>query len=343
MMNGRLSAALSAGWESSMKQASTSEKVTSDHGRDDLLVDLIGSIRLRTALYWQMELGAPWGVSLSAGRGAAFQIVARGTCWLEVAGVANPVELSEGDLVVLPRGDAHLIRNPLTTRAAETVKCDGPNAQKVFRLGSDGPVTRLLCSSLRFANGTADRVLAILPPLLHLKPGTAAPWVEATVSQILEEFDSDRLGADAVVTRLAEVLLTQAVRAFFEQNADRVRSGWLAAVRDKQVGRALTLMHAEPERPWTISSLADHAAVSRSVFATKFSQLVGEPPLRHLTGLRLNSAAVRLRSTEDSLKTIAAAAGYHSVAAFAKAFKRRIGAAPGQYRHTRGRVEQLWD
>jgi AraC-like DNA-binding protein len=318
-----------------MKQASTAEKLSSDQGRDDLLADLLGSIRLRSAVYCQMELGVPWGVSLSAGGGAAFQIVVRGTCWLEVAGVAKPVQLSEGDLVVLPRGDAHLIRNPLATRAADLVQCDGPSAQKVFRLSGDGPVTRLLCSCLRFANGTTDPLLAILPPLLHFKLGTAAPWFEATVSKILEELDSDRLGADAVVTRLAEVLLTQAVRAFFEQNADRVRSGWLAAVRDKHIGRALTLMHAEPERPWTISLLADRAAVSRSVFATKFSRLVGEPPLRYLMGLRLNSAAMRLRSTEDSLKTIAAAAGYHSVAAFAKAFKRHIGTTPGQYRKNR--------
>jgi AraC-like DNA-binding protein len=317
-----------------MKQASTAEKLSSDQGRDDLLADLLGSIRLRRAVYCQMELSAPWGVSLSAGGGAAFQTVARGTCWLEVAGVAKPVQLSEGDLVVLPRGDAHLIRNPLATRAADLVLCDGPSAQKVFRLGGDGPVTRLLCSSLRFANGTTDPLLAILPPLLHFKLGTA-PWFETTVSKILEELESGRLGADAVVTRLAEVLLTQAVRAFFEQNADRVRSGWLAAVRDKHIGRALTLMHAEPERPWTISLLADRAAVSRSVFATKFSRLVGEPPLHYLTGLRLNSAAVRLRSTEDSLKTIAAAAGYRSVAAFAKAFKRHIGTTPGQYRKNR--------
>jgi AraC-like DNA-binding protein len=315
-----------------MKQASTAEKLSSDQGRDDLLADLLGSIRLRRAVYCQMELSAPWGVSLSAGGGAAFQTVARGTCWLEVAGVAKPVQLSEGDLVVLPRGDAHLIRNPLATRAADLVLCDGPSAQKVFRLGGDGPVTRLLCSCLRFANGTTDPLLAILPPLLHFKLGTAAPGVEATVSKILEELDSDRLGADAVVTRLAEVLLTQVVRAFFEQNPDRVRSGWLAAARDKHIGRALTLMHAEPERRWTISLLSDRAAVSRSVFATKFSRLVGEPPLRYLMGLRLNSAAVRLRSTEDSLKTIAAAAGYHSVAAFAKAFKRHIGTTPGQYR-----------
>jgi AraC-like DNA-binding protein len=318
-----------------MKRASPTSagKLTSHHWRNDLLADLLRSIRLRSAVYFPMELGAPWGFSLS-GSGSAFHIVAFGPCWLEVAGMADPVQLSEGDHVILPRGDAHLIRDSLTTRAADVVKCDGPNAPKVFRAGSDGPVTRLLCGSLRLAHGATDPLLAILPPLLHFKRGTKrpAPWVEATASKILEELDSSRLGAEAVVTRLAEVLLTQAVRAFFEENADRVRSGWLAAVQDKHIGHALTLMHAEPERPWTISSLADRVALSRSVFAAKFSQLVGEPPLRYLTSLRLNAAAVRLRATEDKLKTIAAAAGYVAVAAFAKAFKRHMGTTPGQYR-----------
>jgi transcriptional regulator GlxA family with amidase domain len=154
--------------------------------------------------------------------------------------------------------------------------------------------------------------------------------------KILEELESDRPGAEAVVMRLAELMFVQAVRGFFEQNADRVPSGWLAAVRDKHIGRALALMHAEPERAWTISSLADRVALSRSVLAAKFSQLVGEPPLRYLTRLRLNSAVLRLRSTEDGLKTIAAAAGYESVAAFAKAFKRHMGMTPGAYRKNRG-------
>jgi AraC-like DNA-binding protein len=284
-----------------------------------------------------MELDAPWGFSLSA-RGASFHIIACGKCWLEVAGIAEPIQLSEGDHVILPRGDAHVIRDALTTQVADIVNCDGPNARKVFRAAGNGSTTRLICSCLRFANDATDPLLAILPPLLHFKQQTAcpAPWLETTVEKILEELDSDRPGAGAVVARLAEVMFVQAVRAFFEQNADRVPSGWLAAVRDKHIGRALALMHAEPEGSWTISSLADRVALSRSVFAAKFSQLVGEPPLRYLTRLRLNSAALRLRSTEDGLKTIAAAAGYDSMAAFAKAFKRHMGITPGQYRKNRG-------
>jgi AraC-like DNA-binding protein len=322
-----------------MKRASppSAGKLTSHGWRDDLFTDLLGSIRLRGAAFFPMELDAPWGFSLSA-KGAAFHIIARSTCWLEVAGIAEPVQLSEGDHVMLPRRDAHVIRDALTTQVADIVDCDGPNARKAFRAAGSGRTSGWICGCLRFANDATDPLLAILPPLLHFKQHTAgpAPWLQATVVKILEELDGDRPGAGAVVTRLAEIMFVQAVRAFFEQNADRVPSGWLAAVRDKHIGRALALMHAEAEGPWTISSLADRVALSRSVFAAKFSELVGEPPLRYLTRLRLNSAALRLRSTEDGLKTIAAAAGYDSVAAFAKAFKRHIGITPGQYRKKRG-------
>jgi AraC-like DNA-binding protein len=232
------------------------------------------------------------------------------------------------------------MRDALTTPVADLfdlVKCDALGARKELRVGGKGPTTQLVCGGMRFENGATDPLLAILPPLIHVKQ-TARPalWLQATVAQILEELDSDRPGAQAVVTRLTDILVIQTVRTFFEENADRVRSGWLAAVRDKHIGRALALLHAEPERRWTISSLADRVAASRSVFAAKFSQLVGEPPLHYLTRLRLNSAAVRLRSTEERLKTIAAAAGYDSVAAFAKAFKRHMGTTPGQYRKNGG-------
>jgi AraC-like DNA-binding protein len=322
-----------------MKRASQTSagKLTSHGWRDDLFTDLLGSIHLRSAVFFPMELVAPWGFSLSAG-GGAFHIIARGACWLEVAGIAKPIQLSEGDHVILLRGDAHVLRDALTTQVADIVNCDGPNARKAFRATGNGPTTRLICGGLRFANNATDPLLAILPPLLHFKQQTArpAPWLQATVVKILEELDGDRPGAGAVVTRLAEVMFVQAVRTFFEQNADHVPSGWLAAVRDKHIGRVLALMHAEPDGAWTISSLADRVALSRSVFAAKFSQLVGEPPLRYLTRLRLNSAALRLRSTADGLKAIAAAAGYDSVAAFAKAFKRHMGITPGQYRKNRG-------
>lgn len=162
-----------------------------------------------------------------------------------------------------------------------------------------------------------------------------ATWLQATVSQVLEELDSSSAGAQAVVTRLADILFIKAVRSYFEQNVDTAQYGWLAAIRDPHVGPALAQLHARPQEAWTVASLGHHVALSRSLFADKFAQLVGEPPLRYLKRLRLNAAAIRLRSTNDKLSAIAADAGYDSAAAFTKAFKRILGKTPGEYRRSR--------
>lgn len=167
--------------------------------------------------------------------------------------MAKPVLLSDGDFVVLPRGAAHLMRDARTTPAADffdLIKRSAPNARKLFRAGGSGAVTRLVCGGMRFGNGATDPLLANLPPLIVVKRRTARPalWLQAIVAQILEELESDRSGAEAVVTRLADILFIQAVRAYFEDNTDGAKSGRLAAARDKHIGQALALLHAEPEK-----------------------------------------------------------------------------------------------
>ena len=146
-------------------------------------------------------------------------------------------------------------------------------------------------------------------------------------------------GAQEVVTRLADILFIQAVRAYFEENVETADCGWLAAVRDPQIGQALAILHSHPHRPWTLASLARRLAMSRSTFAARFRELVGEPPQRYFTRLRINAAETRLRTSEDKLSAVAAAAGYESVAAFAKSFKRHTGMTPGEYRDFREPID----
>ena len=158
---------------------------------------------------------------------------------------------------------------------------------------------------------------------------------QSTVINVLDELRSGRVGADVIVTRLADMLFIQAVRAYIEDNIDRAASGWLAALRDPQIGRALALLHAEPEKSWSVAMLAKRVGASRSAFAANFTQLMDEPPLRYLTRHRLHVAAARLAWSDDKLKAIAASAGYKAAAAFARAFKRHIGMTTGQYRRVR--------
>ena len=315
------------------------ETISPSDWREKLFADLLQSVHLRSSVYFRPELGAPWGFRV-ADHGTAFHIVADGKCWVQVTGATEEVELVAGDFVVIPRGDAHLMRDSTASIIVdffELAKRSAPDNKGVFRAGGSGVVTKLVCGGMQFDNGATDPLLAVLPPLIHVKGkgGKGATWLQATVSQILEELDSSGAGAQAVVTRLADILFIKAVRTYFEQNIDTAQYGWLAAIRDPHIGPALAQLHARLEEAWTVASLARREALSRSLFAEKFAELVGEPPLRYLKRLRLNEAAIRLRATNDKLSAIAVDTGYESAAAFTKAFKRILGKTPGEYRRNR--------
>jgi AraC-like DNA-binding protein len=301
-----------------------------------LLDDFLRAIRFRSGLYFRPEFRAPWGISV-ARNCVVFHVVDHGNCWLEVNGVTEPMRLSEGDFVVVTRGDAHIMRDRLSTPPADffdLVKTHRFGDNPTFRAGGKGSITTLVCGGAQLETGANNHLIGILPPVLYVK-GTeegAQQWLGLTTQQILAELHSGGPGATEVITRLADVLFIRAVRAYFDQNIETAEAGRLAAVRDGQIGRALAMLHGHPQQAWTVDSLARHVALSRSAFAARFTELVGEPPLHYLTRLRINVAAVRLRSSDDKLRAIAAAAGYESVPAFAKSFKRLVGMTPGEYR-----------
>jgi AraC-like DNA-binding protein len=309
---------------------------TEDGWGKSVFADLLRGIRLRSSVYFRPEFSAPWGVSI-ADHGTIFHIIVCGRCWLQIKGAPKPVMLSTGDFVVVTRGDPHIVRDAPETPAIDffdLAKCRAPAKDRIFSAGGDGPITRFVCGGMQFENRATDPLLPVLPPLLHVKASNERvhPWLRLTVEHVLAELDCGGPGASEVVTRLADILFIQAVRSYFQENADIAEFGWLAALRDPQVGRALALLHGHPDEPWTIGSLAHRVAVSRSAFADRFTELVGEPPLRYLTRLRISAAARRLRSSDDKLRAVAAAAGYESVAAFTRAFKRHMKMTPGEYR-----------
>lgn len=308
-----------------------------DSWRRPLFDDLLRGIRLRSTLYFRPELRAPWGVSLVRDC-AVFHIIARGACWLEIKDLPQPVPLSAGDFVIVTRGDLHTLRDTPSSSPVvdffELAERHSPDKNRIFRAGGGGALTRFVCGGMQFENDRCNPLIAVLPPLLHVKAiaGGARSWLRLTARHIVEELDAGRAGAAEVVTRLADILFIQAVRAYFDENGDSAETGWLAAVRDGRIGKALALLHSQPHEPWTVSSLADRVAVSRSAFAMKFKELVGEPPLRYLARLRIHAAAERLRSSDEKLSAIAAAVGYRSVASFVRSFKRHMEETPGEYR-----------
>jgi AraC-like DNA-binding protein len=311
-------------------------RTTADSWRSPLLDDLLRGVRLRSSVLFRLEFRAPWAVSI-ADHGTAFYVVARGGCWLDVKGEPRPLRLSAGDFVVVTRGDAHILCDRPEAAVVdffELVNRHAHGKDGVVRAGGEGRITRFVCGGMQFENGDANPLVVILPPLLHVKAAEqdARPWLGLTVKHVLAELDSGDIGMAEVVTRLVDILFFQAVRSYFEENADTAEFGWLAAVRDQRIGPAVALLHGQLDKPWTIDSLARRVAMSRSTFANAFTKLIGEPPIRYLTRIRIHAAATRLRSSDDGLKAVAAATGYESVAAFTRAFGRQMGMTPGEYR-----------
>ncbi len=199
----------------------------------------------------------------------------------------------------------------------------------------DGPATTdLICGCFHFQDERGARLLAALPALIHAKAGTTAgsPWLAQTVELLAAEATAERPGTTTVVNRLCDALFVYLLRGYLAALPAQ-DSSLLQGLADPQIGAALHLIHQDPGKPWTVASIAAAVGMSRSAFAARFSQLVGEPPMRYLQRWRLHEAAVALRGAgARNLPEVAASAGYDSVAAFSKAFKRTIGSAPGAYR-----------
>jgi AraC-like DNA-binding protein len=201
---------------------------------------------------------------------------------------------------------------------------------EVLRHGGGGAPTRLVCGAIRFDHPAARNLVANLPEVIRIESvaGPEMDWMHGTLGLIAAETRQPRPGGEAVITRLSDVLVIQAIRAWIESDTS-TETGWIGALRDPHIGRALSLIHGDPAREWTVASLADELAMSRSAFAARFTELVGEPVMQYVTRWRMQVAINSLQEDGATVAELAAKLGYRSEAAFARAFKRVIGKAPG--------------
>ena len=307
---------------------------------DDPITDVLRAVRIRSSVFCRSLWGAPWGVGIEARGNPAFHVVTRGTCWLQVDGERDHIRLASGDLVVLPHGRRHWVRDSPGTPAPdlEDILAHDDRRARDHRAvrGGDGPRTGLLCGGFTLEGGEAPAILRALPAVVHVRGsrGRPLPWVAATLALVRLETGSGAPGAEVVVSRLADALLIQSLRVALAELGDG-DGGRLRALRDPQIAAAVELIHRHPERAWTIGELAADAALSRSRFAARFRHVVGESPKRYINRCRLAHAARLLDSTDQPLSEIAARAGYQSEFSFNKAFKRTFGLPPGAYRGQR--------
>lgn len=315
----------------------------------DALSETLRVVRLSGAIFFNARFTAPWCYQSThadvaapllepgAERVVIFHMITEGECYVELDG-EPPMRLIAGDVVVFTRGDAHrMASKPGLPPAAGSARLDAVLKRRPRQLsyGGGGAVSRLVCGYLACDARLAEMMLAGLPPVVrvNVRGSAAGTWLEASVRYALSEARSPRPGGAGVLAKLAEVLFIEVLRLHMNEQ-DEERTGWLAGVRDRVVGAALSALHRSPARAWSLEELAREAGASRSVLAERFQRLVGSSPIQYLTQWRMVLAANLLRNSDAPLTHIAQDVGYQTDTAFIRAFRREYGMPPATWRRS---------
>lgn len=274
----------------------------------DVLSDAITAMRTGRPHSGLQRLRAPWSAEFPASDGAGFHIVFQGGCRFEPP-AAPPIELGVGDVIFLPREPGHRIASTTDT---ETV---------------------LLCGSYQLDGARPHPLWTALPSHLHIPARIGDPTsLRPAIDLLGTELAAERPGADAMIPAILDALLVSMLRHWIDAEPATGERGWAAAMRDPAIVKALTALHDDPAADWTVAALAATAGLSRSGFSQRFTRMLGQAPVAYLTWWRMTLAAKRFRETDAPIAVVAREVGYTSEFAFAKAFKRELGVAPGMYR-----------
>ncbi len=305
----------------------------------DSLGEALHFLRMSGVFYVRSEFSAPWAIELPPFADClSFHVVTAGDCWLSVPGMEDR-RLVSGDLALVPHGAGHILSSEpgIPATRVDALPHDHVNDRyAILRHGGGGERASLVCGVVRFDHPAAHQLVALLPPVIHVEASSSPgmEWIESTLRLMAAEAKELRPGGETVVTRLSDILVIQAIRSWIEKDAKE--TGWLGALQDPQIGGSLLLIHREPSRPWTVASLASEAAMSRSAFAARFTELVGEPVMQYVARFRMQVARTWLEDEGARVGELAARLGYRSEAAFSRAFKRFVGVSPGAVRRERG-------
>jgi AraC-like DNA-binding protein len=319
----------------------------------DALSEVLGAVRLTGAVFLQMELRAQWSYLTAPARKIAdvlmpdadhvipFHLITEGQCYARLLD-GDPVELAAGDLLLFPAGEQHaLAAASAAALRLKPVAITGESLRTLLRRGEiaefkkegAGAATRIVCGFLACDKRLAEPLLRSLPRLLkvRMRDGGTAAWVRSSIQFSVAESASARPGSAAVLARLSEVLFAEAIRYYVDELPPG-QSGFLAALRDRHVGRALALLHEAPAHPWTVDEISTRVGLSRSALGERFNELLGAPPMQYLARWRTSLAARLLRESDVPVLRVATDVGYESEAAFNRAFKRELGLPPAAWR-----------
>jgi AraC-like DNA-binding protein len=318
----------------------------------DVLSDVLRAVRLSGALFFLTDASTPWTASVPAASELtpvlnpraqhliSYHVVTSGSCWCESTGT-SPLFLDEGDVVVLPHGDAYSLSHPVGCPGEWTPhgildffrSMAAPDHPFVVTEGGNGPGrVQVLCGFLGCDVRPFNPVFGTLPSVLRV-PRAEGDHLSHLVDFTMQESRTRSAGADIVLIRLAELMFVEVVRRYIAGLAPE-QTGWLAGLRDPVVGQALSLLHGQPQRAWSLQSLAHEVNQSRSVLAERFTHVVGTPPMQYLGRWRMQLAARLLADGNAKVAAVAAAVGYESEPAFSRAFTRATGMPPSAWRRS---------
>lgn len=301
----------------------------------EIVADVVATTRRGTLMYARNRFHAPWGGSFPAVDVASFHVITAGVCWLTV-GDADPVQLTAGDVVLIPAGAAHALTDapgratrPMPEIVGRSLDDGAPPSEIIIE--GTGPATVWICGGYRLAPGVRHPLTNVLPDVVVITAAQArGTGLAAAVDLLAAELDRTDPGAPAVMASLVDLLFVYLLRTWFAEHHNEI--GWGRALFDPVVGAALSLIHADPGRAWTLELLAQATHTPRATLTRRFADLTGQSPMAYVTAWRMAIAARMLRDGNATLQRIAREVGYDSEFAFARAFKRNVGQAPGRYR-----------
>lgn len=305
----------------------------------DVFSEVLQSARIGGAAIGKAKLASPWGISVDPAKNPTIHVIQRGLCFLTFSSNQAPIQLGQGDLILVASGVGHSLSNPpdapigtLSRAFLQNTAADDAN--------ETGDSTTFLCAKYTLDEVKPHPLVSLMPPFIHFtrRQIEADIPLRLAIELLTVESTSEESGYELVASRLLDSVLVLLLRAWMKSQPLGA-GGWLGALRDKGVTRALQLIHERPAYPWTVDSLADGALQSRATFARRFNQLVGEPPLSYVKKWRMNLAARALRDTKDTIEQIGLAVGYHSAPSFTQAFTKCIGQSPSTYRRARASIE----
>lgn len=303
--------------------------------RDDALTEVLDTLQIEGHLYCVNEMKKPWAVEEVFREQIYFYVIERGSGHVRLKKDKKEIAFGDGDLLLITSGEEHIIYNGSPAKPVLNRQFFGEDKKErhFLRIDGGGEETTFICGAFSFKSPAENTLVTSLPSVVHIKSDEhqTQSWLKPLIELLSYEARKIEPGSGAVINRLTEMIFVQAIRIRIKTQTEK-KTSWLAALNDRQISRALNLLHQNPSKNWTVAEIASEVGMSRSPFAAKFSKLVGEPPLKYLTRWRMNLAADYLRDGKMNISKITAQTGYESVAVFSKNFKRTFGKSPRDFR-----------